>query len=728
MKKRLTALTICLALILSAAPIMAEEEAAAVNAGQNEETIDQTTLQNEEETKEEAALKETPEEKEESDETTEDISEAPEKEINDDNAEITASESDKNAENEVPEEKAALFTLSEESAVKAISPENNAQNVSVLSDISIVLEEDKEVEESDVTVEGENLPEYNLEIDQNNINIIFLKELPYKTEITVTVLGEAFKFITEKNPITTLFSEDFESAAALDRFENVGATPLNLYEIYDGKLLMKTHPTRLSNGGTPVLRSSKDNDILYIKGSENWDEYVVDIDVSNGWYTKADETGEYTDCEAMISVNTNRNDGSGMLSIQSYAGGWRAFWSYYLTDWVMGQLHNAEHKFQTNYRTVHHMTIDASTTDYTASLTNDLDGTLTHKVGWGNGAHPSGGVTLRSSWGRIVFDNLEVTDKGFLFTPDKIKNVKGKLILNFNDTVDETTLKGIKVSLNGKEQAVEGSLSEDGKSAQISVEGLNAGQSYDLTVENVKSRSGKTMNSKKELQFTVSDDFDLVKITPTENEQNVDVLSDIKIEFSQNVNTENAEEYISVENMTGDDYYVKAEGKVLTVVFKDALPYDSDITVNLKEGISSETGKVLVNGAARTFHTDVDKSNVLYEQNFDDIAINYENGKYNGVKFAGLTVDEINNTDKYYNSFRVENGALLMSLTWKIGMDHDDGRLRFIIDGSENWTDYEISADFMQNVPDVEKWVRGGFGLRYNGENSGNSAKVMVDW
>ena len=571
---------------------------------------------------------------------------------------------------------AVPFAVTAETTVSVL-PQNTAKNVSVIDDIVLTGVTDT----TNITVEGTSVP-YSIVKTESGSKIIFEDALEYASEITVKNGDEVLtQFTTEHNPITTLFFEDFESTAALDRFENVGVNKLNLYEIYDGKLLMKTHATRQADGGTPVLRESKNNDILYIKGSENWDEYVVDIDVSDGWYTKADETGEYTDCEAMISVNTNRNDGSGMLLLQSYAEGWRSFSSYHLSDWAKGGYLDDTVRFNTNYKTVHHIKIDASTTDYTASITNDLDGTKSHTVGWGNGAHPSGGVSLRSSWGRIVFDNLLVTDKKLVFTTSDLKNVEDEVTLTFEKAVSSTD----KITVsdeNGISVNVPKSLSADRKVVTLNTAKLEELKKYTVTVaSDFAAADGTVIANEKKFDFRKTSTFG---VSETNVKNNFSIIDDIEITFTDAINQETAQS-ITVTGNNLPAYDVVTSEKGAKVVFAEGLPYNTEITLTIPAALQRADGIVMGKEQTYTFKTEYNPITTLFFEDFESAAA-LERFENVGVNKSVL--------------YEIYDGKLLMKTHATRQADGGTPRLTtskdnniLYITGSENWDEYVVDID-----------------------------------
>jgi len=391
-----------------------------------------------------------------------------------------------------------------------------------------------------------------------------------------------------------------------------------------------------------------------------------------------------------------------------------------------GSYHGGWNVFDSQYRTLHHMTIDAIGTDVSFKFTGygaDKSNRWTGAVAEGT----RGGVTLRSSWGRIVYDNVLVTDKGLLFTPKKLKNIQKEIQLNFTESLDESSVEYIKVLKDGVEQNATAILGDDLKTVYVDVSGLLAGERYTLSVGDKVMSADKTLiSSEKNVLFTTSDDFGVLKITPAENEK-LNVLSDIRIELTDILASTEIDEFISIYGMTDDKYdVVVKDGRNIDIIFKEALPYDSDIKLTVKKGLISRSGKSIENDIKYTFHTEEDTSDILYQQNFDNITTSGSGADMSGNKFGGLTVQSANN-GTYFSNYKVENGELFMNLHWAY-KGSDTGNLRFLIDGSENWTDYEISADFKQNVKDAEKWVWSGFGLRYNGENSNNSMKVYLNY
>jgi len=270
------------------------------------------------------------------------------------------------------------------------------------------------------------------------------------------------------------------------------------------------------------------------------------------------------------------------------------------------------------------------------------------------------------------------------------------------------------------------SLSADGMVVTVDVSSLRGLSEYSLkTAADLTGVDGVSANGEKTISFKTGSSFKITDCSIENGAKDVSVIDDIEIAFENEIN----EKTLDGIKVTGNNipyYEVEAMGNKVNIVFEDALPYNETITVTVAGTVESIDGIVLGTPQVFAFTTERNPITTLYHQDFDDITTSGSGADMSGNKFGGLTVQSANN-GTYFSNYKVENGELFMNLHWAY-KGSDTGNLRFLIDGSENWTDYETSADFKQNVKDGEKWVWSGFGLRYNGENSNNSMKVFLNY
>lgn len=594
-----------------------------------------------------------------------------------------------------------MGVLAEDITVSAITPADDTTAVSVIEDISVTFsgEVDSTLltkENFSVTSEG-TVPDYEIQKNGNTVKLNFADEFDYDTDYTVTLknVGEeqSFNFTTESNPLTTLFEEDFSTLTTItDRFTNTGRQSGNghIFSIdTTGKSLKISGYWSKSVGNGPIAT---------IKGSEDWVDYEV-----YGEFKNRPETLGVIGLRQTVDTTTasNQTNDGYFISAGSYYSAiadstgmtldlTKAKTSYLEPAFASASEHPAvsDESFYGVTVSVDGNKIDASTTNLaTGEVMNSIsytDADNTYK----KGALGFGALNTFSYW-----DNIKVTDKGLLFTPDEIKNTGSTITLNFNEAINEESVTNDKVTVKKGDEIVASAVEvADDKTVEIAIASPELDTEYSITVSKdiLRTSDGLGMSTDKTFKVLTSENESDVEIpevtipvvlsetTPADGAEDISIFADPVLTFSTELDENSLSGKIAVTSESGStpSFTVIKDGNNAVVKFEKELDYETTYTVVVNSGIQNIYGGVLSAGKSFSFTTERNEMLVLFEEDFNNITS--LDGRFT-------------NTGEQDHRFKVEGSSLSIGEhhEWKIGQ----GPIA-TIKGSENWTDYEVYGEF----------------------------------
>lgn len=597
-----------------------------------------------------------------------------------------------------------MGVMAEDIAVSTVTPANNASAVSVVKDISLNF--NTELDDALLTTENfavtstGNVPKYEIEKSGNTVKLNFDSEFDYDTDYTLTLknVGEekSFKFTTEQDPVNVLFEEDFSTLTDLsEKFTNTGAGKSQ----YGGTYGIDSNGKTLKIGGC-WNKNVGGGVIATVKGSESWVDYEV-----YGEFKQRTETLGIIGLRQTVDTTTADN--------QTNDGYFVSAGSYYTSFTDSTGMTLGLTKAKTNYGTpcfttaadtpavedetfygvnvsVIGNTINASTKNLkTGDVMNSFSYTDTDKT-YKKGALGFGALNTFTYW-----DNIKVVDKGLMFTADKVKNTGSTITLTFNEAIDEDSVSDGSVTIKKNGEAVASAVEVvNNKTIKAAILQPELDTEYAITVsKDIKRASdGMGMSNDKTFNILTSENEDdveiptitvpivLEKVTPADGAEAVSVFADPVISFQTELDENTLSGKIAVTRTNGGKvpgFTVVKDGKNAVVKFEKELDYETTYNVVVNTGIKNVYGGELSQGKKFSFTTERNEMDVLFEEDFSTL--------------TDLSQRFTNTGDQTQHRYSIEGNALIIGEhhEWAIGQ----GPIA-TIKGSENWSDYEVYAEF----------------------------------
>ena len=398
-------------------------------------------------------------------------------------------------------------------AVESTYPLNGETNVSILEDVTF--EFTNSVDINTLTSANINVSDdvaFSIMLKSpNKITLSFDDGLNFNKTYTASLTSgvkdvfgnplpeSSISFSTARDTMSILFEEDFsgDPATALARFEQVGQMdPIGeSYDVIDNALSITAEAFHLDDyDGLPEGHPSngyESRPILQIKGSENWTDYEVEFDVcrytARSWANVVFRFQDYNNFyEARFQADTIGN-GNDRVFI-------RRFLSRASTEFNTTPTDNLFSRY-----VFYPAKLTVIGNEYTQTIETN-DGTKTVTATSSDWA--SGGIGFSNYRYTARFDNIVVYDKGFLFTPSRVKNVTNALTLNFNDDVNFDTIEN-KIIVSNEFGPVDTIISQHGsRGVNIALVDTLPDTIYTVEVDKgIENLQGKTMTSDKTFQF-----------------------------------------------------------------------------------------------------------------------------------------------------------------------------------------------------------------------------------
>ena len=412
---------------------------------------------------------------------------------------ITANESISNADGTkslLNEKSFDVKTAKQENtfAIQSTYPENGSTNVSVVDDVTFEFTNPVDITtltDENIIVSGDTNYSILLE-DENIISIIFDDALDYSTTYNIEftpgvkdiynnpLLVGTLTFKTASG-INVLFEEDFEGdpEEALARFVDMGRTHDPEYYTVE-------------NGALKIVAQTEDGyeqrPKLMIKGSEIWSDYTVKVDAQAasprafiGIMARFHDRDNYYETLLYFETAGSNNDRVILRKRKPEYG-------YAVLDEAERSDYFARYTYYPCELTVKGNEISY----YVETKGEPLTGTKTDY------AHANGGVAFANTRYTVLYDNIVILDEGFLFTPSRIKNVKDRITLQFNEDVNFSTVDG-NITVSDAYGTVDAIISQQGTNGvEIKLVDPQPNTVYTVDVsKNVQSSDGKGMTTDK---------------------------------------------------------------------------------------------------------------------------------------------------------------------------------------------------------------------------------------
>ena len=592
--------------------------------------------------------------------------------------------------------------------VISTSPADETGAVSVLEDLTI--EFSSEVDSStinadNVIISGGNAS-FTVSMQSDTVAVLeFENALEFATTYTIELTSNItdtqqtpltsieVSFTTELNPITVIFQEDFNGnpAEALARFEQVGQMdPVGeSYGIANNALKI----TAASQHMNPVpdgypAQNWESRPMLMIIGSENWADYEVEYDVNvssaRGYPTVAvrfqDYHNYYRNYHRAETVGTN-GDGIFLSRIVSNA-------STSLTTGIAGDLFNRGTYYHAKFSAIGSAFAFESETKDGIKAISGSDST------WA-----SGGIAFSNMRYDVLYDNIVVYDRGFIFTPSLLKNTQDVITLNFNEAIDFNTVDG-NISVSDSNGPVNFELYPNGlNGVDVQIVDMQFGTFYSITVGDGITNSLGTKSLLNEKSFDIKtaqsvNTFAVESRYPENGATNVSILEDATISFTNSVDKSTlTTSNISVSGNPTFSILSKSASSV-TLSFDDGLDFNTTYTIQLTSDVRDVHGNPLPE-TTFYFATEKDTFNVLFAEDF------------NGDPVEALArFEQVGQMDPTGESYGIANNALRITAAAfhidPVPAGYPSGnwesRPMIMIIGSENWTDYEVEYDVNVNA------------------------------
>ena len=457
---------------------------------------------------------------------------------------------------------------------------------------------------------------------------------------------------------------------------------------------------------------------MYVDGSENWTDYEVEADIT--W----DKAGMYT--EGAAGANTAygyllfKADATG----GSTETGWQQCHSNSLPvgyQYVSSSLSMLTGSERTTYTGLWHSLYTNQTTHIKATVMGDtltatgdfLDTTgKTQNTLTVSTAGKTGGFALASLYGGAVsYDNLVIRD---LSATAKISGKTEDLVagdvltLTFTENMNFDSFAGNVVFSDGFSE-IPASFTDNGANElYVTVPDLATGAEYILKVKKeATDAQGTAMCIDREFAITTKKaDFNCISTVPASGAVDVNTLEDVILRFDKNVDFNSIEDIvIELKDEAGSTIPCKVDTALssnnsLYISINNKLENGTKYTMNVS-GVKSSDGDSMIGSITLSFETEEKAEEYLYYNDFTD-------GLMTGLSITKDTTTTDYTNGAHENNYYIENGKLYMQLnSTQVAQDI----IAATIDGSENWSDYEVSIDMSITSDGVKYptvWTRGG--------------------
>lgn len=404
----------------------------------------------------------------------------------------------------------ATTVFAGELSIKTVTPANNAKDISVLGDVELTFDTNinSATIAGNVTVSaaGGGTVNYTAKAGAaaDRVAVVFTDGLQYEKSYTVTVgtglqaisgstlaASSSYTFTTEKDPVTTLFHDDFNDSGALTKFTQIGtmdqAPAYNEgYSVEKGmlKIWAQVETWKADWNNRPILK---------IKNSDDWRDYQVDFKFSTG-----DSTGNPNFYPQVL------------VRIKNYGSNEYYSLTHCIHSWNQDSIGFSNSKtgkalWDTGKQSIlgygaYNGNLRAIGGNFSYKINNEK----TNKTFTATDAAPInyGGIAFSNFNKTIYFDDIRVTDMGFFFTVDQIKNVAKKITLTFNSDLNSSTIPG-KITVKKGATPVPVTVTTNGTNKiDVTLNNVEADTIYTgIVSKDIASSAGNTMSNDKVFQF-----------------------------------------------------------------------------------------------------------------------------------------------------------------------------------------------------------------------------------
>ena len=335
---------------------------------------------------------------------------------------------------------------------------------------------------------------------------------------------------------------------------------------------------------------------------------------------------------------------------------------------------------------------------WASSGTLDSFSSVTH-------ASSEGGLNIHAVWGTdaVYFDEIKVIDLRAQAEAYNTKNLlPGDIItVRFSENMTPSAMSADNVVFENNGTEIPVTVTNNGADEMyITVpDEVLSNEEYTLTVKKeITDTDGKRMNNDKEFTVTTKkSNFNVVSVTPENGALNVDALTDITITFDNPIDYTAADDVnISVAGSGGSTVgarinLAQSTKNTMFIQLDGELEPGVTYTVSIS-GVKSETQDTML-GAKKFSFTVAEKSaDYLYANDFSDPSTLSD---FTITKKAGTESAQITDGRLVLATGNSETGS---------GMTAYD--LGLFINGSENWSDYEIEMEVSANTQYKYPYVR----------------------
>lgn len=477
----------------------------------------------------------------------------------------------------------------------------------------------------------------------------------YWDNIVVTDLSEKQMPAAESYLYENSFSENHDGMSIIKNSVAAGAE--NKIAVEDNALKFVL-PNSISGA----------NDVfMYVDGSDTWEEYILEI-------TPESKT-EYTYYRIYTNFDKTSMTGDSVYLMRNNADV-----LYNGTSLQSGTFHHEKNRIrlevnkgETKVYILPQWRYDAGERDFYLVDTINSDKT-------------SGGVAIEVFYmGEIDFTNLKVTDLRATAAIDKTKDLEaGDVVtVKFSENMNPVTMIApfVKLSNAAGEVAVTDVTNNGKDEMYITIpDGVLSNETYTLTLnrEITDANGDKLNNAKSFLITTKKSNFNIISSYPADGTQDLNILDDMYIDFDSDIDYTQTPS-ISLKKADGTAVAVQiSEGnstaRRLYIQTERALESNTSYELQVS-GVKSAAGDKMAGTKTISFKTADAAEEYLYYNDFSDGTLD------------GFTISKNSGNEDAY----IKDGKLVI----KMPSDQVNGSdlLWAKINGSENWSDFELSVD-----------------------------------
>ena len=569
----------------------------------------------------------------------------------------------------------AITTAKDALSLLSSTPANGSENVKVdMENIKLGFDAVGDFNNAIVTLKDSDGNEADISFDtesSDELTISINEILSFENQYTLTVSGVknaesgascdnfVVKFTTEKADDSSkyLYVSDFTNG--MDKIEVVGNSTYTVAPDGDGNLVLTPTVAQWSNNGT-----------VYLTGSEDWEEYKLELDAQ---MLGTDQN------YLMIAPNHAK-----AAVVDTDPG--------YLVQDTSGQFqHKAGNlKIQSWYHQTLKYTFNINGLDVSANVrypgeTDDVAKTLVASKEFTQ----RGGFAIRTMWssGNTVIKSIKVTDlraQAYAFNTEEL--VPGDVItVKFSEAMDFGSVTSETVYIDDNGYKVPVAMTNDGvDSLFITIpEDILANNTYTLVVEKeVTNLAGERLNGDKKFEITTAaSNINVVSSKPANGEENVNLLTDVSVTFDNAIDlTKLDEAIIELEDSIGNAVECtvsteKSTNKTICLSIDEDLNAGETYTAVVSNVYSADGYKMI--GKKRIQFTTAEESEFIYFNDFSD----------------PNTISDFSATLGTGGSVTIEDGRLYIKTnneTTKLDANVDTYAT---LKNSAKWSDYEVEFD-----------------------------------